>query len=372
MIQEADHLSREGDMPRPRPPFVHCELTRHGRRVWYFRKGKAQRVRLPDDFGTPEFWSAYHAAIAGGAISPAQARAKSSSLRWLVERYRESSDWLKLSVATRRQRENIFKHILESAGDELFAQITRRDIAAGRDRRRETPFAGVNFIKTLRGLFRWAVEAGLLDTDPTEGVKRPAYQTEGYHVWTEEEVAQFEARWPLGTRERLALVIFLCTGLRRGDAARLGRQHLRDGVITIKTEKTGTPVYIPVLAELDEAIEATPASGLTFVATASGKPMTKESFGNWFRDACKAAGVPGSAHGLRKLGATRAANNGATVAQLEAIFGWSGGNMAAHYTREADRARLARDAITKLAKTEAGTSNPAPSSPVRASGQKSQ
>ena len=99
--------------------------------------------------------------------------------------------------------------------------------------------------------------------------------------------------------------------------------------------------------------------------------MTKESFGNFFADACKAAGVPGSAHGLRKLGATRAANAGATVAQLEAIFGWSGGRMAAHYTREADRTRLAREAIDKLAKPELGTSIPAPTNQVRALGDKS-
>jgi hypothetical protein len=49
--------------------------------------------------------------------------------------------------------------------------------------------------------------------------------------------------------------------------------------------------------------------------------MTKESLSNWFHDKCDAAGVPGSARGLRKAGATRLANNGATVAQLEAIYG---------------------------------------------------
>ena len=93
---------------------------------------------------------------------------------------------------------------------------------------------------------------------------------------------------------------------------------------------------------------------LAFTATVTGTPITKESFGNWFRDACKAAGVPGSAHGLRKAGATRAANNGATVAQLEAIFGWTGGAMASLYTRQADRTRLAKEAMGKLSygKTE--------------------
>ena len=86
--------------------------------------------------------------------------------------------------------------------------------------------------------------------------------------------------------------------------------------------------------------------------------MTKESFGNAFSDACRKAGVNKSAHGLRKIGATRAANNGATVAQLNAIFGWTGSKMASLYTQNADRRRLAQDAITKLV-NETATSIPA-------------
>ena len=77
--------------------------------------------------------------------------------------------------------------------------------------------------------------------------------------------------------------------------------------------------------------------------------MAKTSFGNEFAIACRAAGVLGSAHGVRKIAATRAANAGATVAELEAIFGWSGGKMAALYTRAADRSRLAKGAMHKLA-----------------------
>ena len=88
-----------------------------------------------------------------------------------------------------------------------------------------------------------------------------------------------------------------------------------------------------------------------------------------FRSACKAAGVPGSAHGVRKIAATRAANSGATVAQLEAIFGWTGGRMASHYTRSADRKRLAKEAMHKLA-NDPRTSIPAPLHQVRAPGEK--
>ncbi|MET0669335.1 MAG: tyrosine-type recombinase/integrase [Xanthobacteraceae bacterium] len=103
-----------------------------------------------------------------------------------------------------------------------------------------------------------------------------------------------------------------------------GRQHVRDGVGQIKTEKSGftITVTLPILPVLAETLKAGPCGDLSYIAGESGKPLTKESFGNLFKDACKAAGVPGSAHGVRKIAATRAANHGATVAQLEAIFGW--------------------------------------------------
>jgi integrase len=116
---------------------------------------------------------------------------------------------------------------------------------------------------------------------------------------------------------------------------------------------------------LSGTLAAGPCGELAFICGEGGRPLTKESFGNAFRDACRAAGVAKSAHGVRKIGATRAAENGATVAELEAIFGWSGGGMASLYTRAADRARLAKSAMAKLARTAGEHSIPAPHGKVR-------
>lgn len=337
-------------MPRPRPPHLHTEVTRHGKRVWYVRIGKGPRTRISEPYGTPEFQAAYQAAIAGEVPPSAKGRAKAGSLRWLVERYRDSSAWSALSTATRKQRDNIFRGVLESAGDAPYTDIDRKAIVAGRERRKATPAMARHFVETMRGLFRWAVDAEIVSEDPTRDVKVVKQQTDGHRTWTDEEVARFEAKWPLGTRERLAFDILLYTGLRRGDAAILGRQHVRDGVITIRTEKGqgAVTVVLPILPPLAESIAATKTGDLTFIAGADGNGLTKESFGNWFRDACVAAGVPGRAHGLRKTGATRAANAGASESQLEAIFGWRGGGMASLYTRKADRQRLAKDAAKLL------------------------
>jgi integrase len=165
--------------------------------------------------------------------------------------------------------------------------------------------------------------------------------------------------------------VLLYTGLRRGDAVRLGRRHVRNGIASLRTEKTGTEVHIPVLPPLYEALRLGQTSELAFICRATGKPMTKESFGNAFADACRAAGVRKSAHGLRKIGATRLANAGATVAQLNAVFGWTGSKMASLYTQAADRARLARDVMPRmLAPNDLGTSMLPPEEKVVAPAEK--
>jgi integrase len=357
-----------GDMPRPRPPHLHRQITRHGKPVWYVRVGKGPRTRVRAEYGSLEFNAEYQAAVTG-TPRPTRGAPATGTLVWLITRYRETAVWSTLAPATRRLRENIFRQVIETAGDKPFTRITPEIITAGRERRAHTPAQARLFLDTMRGLFRWALDAGHVKVDPTAGVKNlPGKKAgDGHIAWTEEDVKAYERQWPIGTRQRVWLDVLLYTGLRRGDACRLGRQHIREGVAQIMTEKTRTVVTLPILPVLAETLEAGPCGDLTFIIGARGQPLDKASFGEAFRHACKAAGVPGSAHGVRKIAATRAANRGATVAELEAIFGWSGGGMAAHYTRSADRQRLALEAMHKLdGVNEMRTSIPSPLHKVRA------
>jgi integrase len=339
--------------------------------VWYVRVGKGPRTRIKAAYGTPEFDAAYRAAM-GGEKPHITDKAAGGSLRWLVTLYRQSSAWRDLALSTRKHRDFTFLQILKVAGDEPISRIDRAAIIRGRDRRAATPHQARHFVTALRGLFKWAFDADLVKVDPTVGVAVKKPKSNGFPVWTDDENTRFERRWPRGTRERVMFDIFLYTGLRRGDATRLGRQHVRDGIITLDTEKTGVRVTLPVLPELQATLDAGPTGDLAFIATTSGNPMAKESVGTLFREACLAAGVRKSAHGLRKAAATNAANHGATVAQLEAIFGWEGGRMASLYTRSANRKFLAASAMSKLSRTETGTSIPAPSGKVRASDRNSE
>jgi len=360
-------------MPRPRPPHLQRQLTRHGKTVWYVRIGKGPRIRIRAEFGTSEFDAEYQRALSGNPRS-SKLGAAAGTLGWLIERYRETSAWTDLSLATRRNRENHFKHVIKSAGHQQLRSITQDVIIAGRDRRAATPAQARNFLDAMRGVFRWAKSAKHVVVDPTEGIKSPKRKKgPGFPVWTEADAEAYEKRWPIGTKERVWLDVLFYTGLRRGDAVRLGRQHVRDGKATLRTEKSQgqITVTLPILPVLQRTLDAGPIGELAFICGKNGKPLTKESFGNAFKEACQAAGlVNRSAHGCRKIAATRAAENGATVAQLNAIFGWSGTAMASLYTQAADRKRLAQEAMNMLA-NDGRTSIPSPNDKVRAPERKS-
>ena len=341
-------------MPRPRPPHLRHETTRHGKRLWYVRFARTgRRTRLKADFGTDEFWQQYHAAITGELASAPKTTAPDGSLEWLIERYRETTSWTELAPATRRKRENHFKQVLKTARLQPYRSITQAVIIAGRDRRAATPAQARNFLDAMRGLFKWAKTAQHFSIDPTAGVSNPKRKKgPGFPVWTEADVERITHAGRLARRSASGSTFSCLLAGRRGDAVVIGRQHVRNGIATFRTEKSQGQIVvsIPILPVLQHTLDAGPIGELAFICGKSGRPFKKECFGNAFKEACVNAGIPNkSAHGCRKIGATRAAENGATVAELNAIFGWTGTAMASLYTEAADRKRLARGSMHKMA-----------------------
>jgi len=230
------------------------------------------------------------------------------------------------------------------------AGMTPRAVKALRDRCGDKIEAGNFRVRVLRALFRWALDAGHVDRNPARDVPLIRTASEGFATWTPEHVRAFESRWPVGTRQRLAMALLFFTGARRSDAVALGRQHLRDGWLcwTAYKGRNRAPVRveIPLLPELDRIIAASPTGDMTYLVTQFGRPYTPAGLTNAFRRWCDAAGLQGlSPHGLRKAGACIAAENGASEHQLMAIFGWKTAKQAAVYTRNANRRRTAGEAI---------------------------
>jgi integrase len=221
-----------------------------------------------------------------------------------------------------------------------------------RDRKAHVPSAQVNRVKAIKVMFSgrfaksslppirrgtwWSIRRPLLGTMP--GRWRKCAGSRSTIPWAPRRAS----RWRL----------LLWTGVRRSDVVRIGRQHVRDGWLKFTQQKNRNrkPVRteIPILPELQQVIDASPAGSMTFLVTGAGAPYTVWGFGNWFRDRCVEAAVPGRTHGLRKAGAATAAENGATTKQLMAIFGWLSVEEAERYTQAAERKRMAGDAMGLL------------------------
>lgn len=338
------------------------DVDRHGKERIYFRRKGQPKVHLRSAIGTPAFLEEYQQAFTGDSDEPAKPIRPANdreTLRWLVEAYCRSGDFRRLSPRTQKVRRRILERICATRdekgrpnGTKRYAMMQARHVVKIRDENVDLPEAANAKVKALRQLFAWASspEVGHVDPErnPARAVQYIRTDTEGFYTWTVDDVLQYYERHPLGTPARLAIDILLYTGARRSDAVTFGRQMVRDGLLRW-TEFKGRKRkrkerLIPILPPLQASLDACPSGHLTWLVTSFGKPFTSNGFGNWFRKRCDEAGLPQcSAHGLRKAGATLAANNGAPSHALMAIFGWETLKQAEVYTRKADRARLAAE-----------------------------
>jgi len=338
-------------MGRIKLPFVNSFRNRHGTLVSYFRKRGCKSVRLRGMPGSAEFMAAYTAAIEGQEpIEIGVKRSPVGSVAATVGLYFGSTAFTNLAAETQRTRRNILERFREEHGDKRIAAIERKHVQAMVTAKGKTPSAARNFLNTLRAMIAFAIDAGIRSDDPTIGVKRPKIKTDGYRTWSEDDIAAFEATHPLGTMPRLALALLVYTGQRRSDVVTMGLQHVRGDLISVRQQKTRTPLLIPMHPALRAAIEATPSGHLTFLATAFGKARTANGFGTWFRECCNAAGLANgtSAHGLRKAACRRLAEAGCSANEIMAISGHASLREVERYTKAADQERMARAAMKRL------------------------
>jgi integrase len=344
--------------------YVVEDVDRHGNVRIYFRRKGQPKVRLSEVPGTDAFDEEYQRAFSR-KIEPPLANqhtpAMPGTMRWLCHQYYGSAAFQSLAPSTRKVRRGILEEICQRAGQFRYAMMEPLHVAKLRDEKAAFPHAANNRVKALRQLFAWAKspEYGYAKKNPARDVGQlRGTNPDGIRAWTESEALRYEARHPIGTKARLALDLLLYTGVRRSDVVKLGPQMERWSTETLPdgqtievqklvfTETKGGSRLIkahelPILPPLRVSIDATQTGHLVYLVTAFGKPHSAKGFGNWFKKRCREAGLKElSAHGLRKLGAQRCAEAGASEHQLMALFGWTNPQQAAVYTRKANRAKL--------------------------------
>ena len=335
-------------MKRP-PQYCHHKKDRHGGPgFWYFERRGYPRVRLPGLPWSPAFMAAYEAALSGKALPIASKNVHPGTMADLIAKYYASATFQGLERSTQQVYRRIIERFREQHGDKLVKALETRHVRQFVSAVQQS-HAARRFLSIMRILLEHGVNCGMIDVNPAATVKAPKTKTKGFHTWTEAEIAQFEAHHALGTRERLAMTLLLYTGQRRSDVVRLGRQHIRDGRLSLVQKKTDTEVSIPVHPELSAVVETSGNGHMAFLVTAQGKPFTAAGFGNWFREVCDSIGLPQcSAHGLRKAAARRLAEAGATPHEIMAVTGHELLREVERYCREAGKKRLADSAQAKV------------------------
>jgi integrase len=349
-------------------PFLVQDIDRFGNVRLYVRKkveGRYRKERLRSQPGSPLFHAEYQAALERLKTDSKPAKAhgtKQGTFGWLVEEYQTHAyNFVRLDARQKRNIFLIFESMLKEetkAGSGLrfkdcpLSSFSPMHVKLLRDRKNKAPSQANRRVMYVRMAFDWAIEEreGWVKANPATGVKDLKYKKQHFHTWTRDEIKQFEETWPIGTTQRLAMAVLAFTGTRRSDAVRLGPPMVKDDKITFTPAKTrnstGKVLTLPVLGALQTVLDASDVGDKTWLITKRRKPWKEASFGNEFREWCDKAGLPDcTAHGLRRAGATFAAENGATVKQLMEVFGWSTAQIAMDYIKDAEQKKIASGAM---------------------------
>jgi integrase len=291
---------------------------------------------------------AYQSAIARDVHAPSPSRHKEGTIGYLVVRFYRSAAFTNLAPSSQKAYRFILDKFARDDGHRLVRDMPKA-VAASIIEEIGTARPGMANLTaaTLKRLFTYAVKMDMRVDNPFIGID--TYEGGEHRAWTDREIAAYEAKWPIGTRQRLAFDLLLLTGQRVGDVAAMRRDDLLSGAIPVKQEKTGADLLLPVHPNLMRSLKACPSDG-SAPLNSRGRPMTKRSIAAIVARAARSAGLPRDCktHGLRKAALTRLAQHGASTHEIRAVGGHKSLSEVQRYTESVDQSRLARSAISRL------------------------
>ena len=278
--------------------YINEYRDRHGKPRRYFRRPGCRAAPLPGLPGSIEFMAAYQAALAAASPPPPSPRhVIAGSLAALAAGYLRSSDFANLSPSSQRSYRVALKPILAAHGHRLARELPKTAARNVIEEIGATRPGMANLTRAvLSKIMAYAIETGIRADNPFAGLKR--YRLGTYHTWTDAEIDQFERRWPLGTRERLAFALLLYTGQRGGDVVKMTRSDIVGGRIRVAQDKarkgTTNELLIPIHPALARALKAGPVVGMQhLISDVRGQPL--RALTDLIEAAVKRAGLPPNA-----------------------------------------------------------------------------
>lgn len=269
----------------------------------------------------------------------------------LCDAYLRSDDYGSLALTTRGDYRERIDWLRQRFGALQVSGIDREFVVALRDKLAAKPRAADWMLQVLRRLLYFALDRPSrygLQYNPAARFKRAwRPSASSNRPWTPAEVAAMtKVPGPIAT----AVMLGAHLGQREGDVLRLTWAQFDGEAVTLRQSKTGEQLVVPAHPELVAYLERLPRIELgTIVVGARGRPLTGNGFRTLFQRQRAAAGVSGiTFHGLRHTAAQALAEAGCSEAEIRAVLGHRTSQMASHYTRRADQARLAGAAVERL------------------------
>lgn len=341
-------------MGRPRvtrslPKYASVFIDNRGtKRIRLRRTGWSPRyIQAKPD--TPEFTVEYHDWLSNGQVGAGQDGIIPQSFDDLIARFYKSPDWTELRPSTRSTYRGVLERFRAEYGGRSAKTMQAKHVKNLMGKMSDRPTAANNLRKRLAQLFDLAIVLGWRSDNPARPVKPLKAPKGGFKTWQEEHIARFESAHPIGTKMRLLFDLALYTAQRRSDLATMGPQHIKGQRIHVRQLKTGKELQIPIHPRLARSIAETPTGETAFLVSNRGEPYTKESLGNYFRDACDGLDLDGySLHGLRKAASRRMAEIGLSNQLIKSITGHVTDSEVSRYTKEAEQAQMADLAMASL------------------------
>lgn len=228
----------------------HVYRQRNG--LYFQRRGWPSR-KFRNEFGTPGFWQEYAGILAGE--TPVR-RVVTRNFSALVGDYRRSPRYRRLKPRTALDYDKYLDFFCAIMGDTNPANMKRKDVIRLRDVNAEKVYFANYALRVLRVLMEHCVDLGWRETNPAKGVPEIKTERSEREPWPRELLGVYRATCPLGTRERLVMELCVCTGQRIGDVLEMRWSDIQDGAFVVKQNKTGKELWVPILPELQAALDA--------------------------------------------------------------------------------------------------------------------
>lgn len=326
------------------PAGVHKVISR-AREYFYYQPGRntpfaGERIRLPNDPHSPEFWQAIRQAHGVTGAIPTH------TVNALIDAYETWEGFGLLAAGSQYRYKRMLKIARNAWGNLASDGLRPTHIQTVIDGFASKPGKANEFLGVMRALSAWARARDKIPQTLTEGVK-PYKSSTGHKPWTPAQIAAIDGL--TGTLRR-GIMLYLYTGQRGSDVVRLGWTHIDDGGFALAQRKTKREVWCPIVPELAAEMATWEKVPGPFVRQHNGKAYNRKLFWTHFTQAIE--DIPAldgvTLHGLRATAVVRLRRQGLSTAQISDITGMSLQTIE-RYCRFADKKANGQAALISLA-----------------------